>query len=92
MTEGGRRPALLLSRPAARGGFDSGSEQCPGRDGSENSGGHEDLTTTQISLQTLSGSERQAVDLLEAAIENSHTHSHTEPITSPRAVGCSYVN
>lgn len=54
--------------------------------------GHEDISTTQIYLQTLSGSERQAVEILEAQIRKSHTDSHTESngaVTEPHK---SYVN
>jgi integrase len=39
--------------------------------------GHENLKTTQIYLQTLSGSEREAIAIFEAAVTKSHTNSHT---------------
>lgn len=54
--------------------------------------GHEDLTTTQIYLQTLTGSEREAMEIFESVVKKSHTESHTDsPLHSEQSVS-SFVN
>jgi hypothetical protein len=40
--------------------------------------GHEQRSTTEVYLQSIGNSERQAMAVFEEASKNSHTNSHTE--------------
>ena len=49
--------------------------------------GHENRTTTEMYLQSLGESERQAMAVFEAASRNSHTDSHTKAIADESRFG-----
>ncbi len=44
--------------------------------------GHEQRSTTEIYLQSIGNSERQAMAIFEEASKNSHTNSHTKVVSS----------
>ncbi len=49
--------------------------------------GHENRTTTEMYLQSLGESERQAMAVFEEASNNSHTNSHTKAIADESQLG-----
>ncbi|HLV01638.1 MAG TPA: tyrosine-type recombinase/integrase [Acidobacteriota bacterium] len=54
--------------------------------------GHENISTTQIYLRSLSGTERRAMEIFESVLQKSHTESHTDETTAPIEPVNDYVN
>jgi integrase len=53
---------------------------------------HENLSTTEIYLQTIDGAEREAMEILERFSHNSHTDSHTAEKQAANSDVNEYVN
>jgi hypothetical protein len=72
----GSLAVFQVSRVATCGGIDHGQQQRANR-GNPGNLGHENRTTTEIYLHSISGAARQAMATYESARGNSHTDSHT---------------